>query len=415
MDQAISPQTLLRRRRLRWLTVVAVVVGLAAVVWGLNRLIRPSLSLDDLRVSVVRIGEIANTINAAGVVIPVHEEQVSIPINTRVVQVHAKAGQEVAAGDLLLELDDQTIRLAIDGLDEQIAQQDLRVQSLTLEMQQKHKQLQSEIELLELDLESARLKLQRYQQLGKTGAFSAADLQAAELAVRRTEIELRQRRESVVDTRRATASNIEAAVLQQSILRKSRAQQENLQKQTQVRAPIAGMLAFVLSDPGATVQSGQMVARISELRNYRVEATVSDFYARYLSPGQQVRVHYSGQELGGTVQTLLPEIQNGSVTLLVSLDEPSHPLLRNKLRVDASIITEQKAGALIADSGPAFNGRGRQEVYVVADGYAEKRVLEIGLSDGQRVEIASGARSGDRLIVSDSSRYRHLDRIRVHD
>lgn len=415
MDQALSPQTIHHRRRMRWLALAAAVAGLAGVSWGINHLVRPSLSLDELRIAEVRRGSIANTINAAGVVIPVHEEQVSIPISTRVVQVHAKAGQEVAAGDLLLELDDQAIRLAIDGLEEQIDQQTLRVKTLTLEMQQKQKQLQSEIELLELDLESARLKLQRYRQLGKTGAFSAADLQAAELAVRRSEIELRQRRESVLDTRRATASHIEGAVLQQSILKKGLVQQIDLQQQTRVRAPIAGMLSFVLADPGATVQSGQMVARVSEQHNYRVEASVSDFYARYLSAGQQVRIHYSGQQLAGEVQTLLPEIQNGTVSLLVSLAEPSHPLLRNKLRVDVNIITEQKADALIVDSGPAFNGRGRQEVFVITDGYAEKRSVVIGLADGQVVEIGEGARLGDRLIVSDSSQYRHHPRIRVDE
>ena len=310
-------------------------------------------------------------------------------------------------------MDDQTIRLAIDNLEERIAQQEIREQSLTLEMKQKQKQLSSEIELLGLDLSSAKVKLGRYQRLEKIGASSASDLNAAELVVKRTEIELRQRRESVADTRRATETNIQGAQLQKSILQKELLQQKNVQAQTQVRAPFAGMLTWVLTDAGASVQSGQLVAKVSELHNYRVEASVSDFYARYLSPGQQVRVGYSGQTLLGRVQTILPEIQNGTVTLLVTLDKPNHTLLRNKLRVDVSIITEQKAKALIAENGPAFNGKGRQEIYVISNGVAQKKQLELGLGDGKAVEIISGAKAGDRLIVSDVSRYKHLDSIRV--
>ncbi|MGH8049191.1 MAG: efflux RND transporter periplasmic adaptor subunit [Arenimonas sp.] len=413
MDQPISTETLNRRHRMKLMLGAGLLSSLAFAAWGINRIVSPSVDLDDIRIAEVHKGSIANTINASGVVIPVHEEQVPSPIATRVARVHVKAGQEVAAGQLLLELDDRTIRLAMDNLEERIAQQEIKVQSLTLEMKQKQKQLASEIELLGLDLAAGKVKLGRYQRLEKIGASSAADLNSAELVVKRAEIELRQRRESVADTHQATQTNIQGAQLQKSILQKELEQQKNLQAQTQVRAPFAGMLTWVLTDTGASVQNGQLVAKVSELHNYRVEASVSDFYARYLNPGQQVRIGYSGQTLLGRVQTILPEIQNGTVTLLVTLDKPSHPLLRNKLRVDASIITEQKADALLAENGPAFNGKGRQEIYVINGSVATKKQLEVGLGDGKAVEIISGARIGDKLIISDVSRYKHLDSIRV--
>ena len=415
MDQPISATAIGRRRR-KQMAIAGIALGtLAIAAWSVNRLASPSVALSEIRVSEVHRGSIANAINASGVVVPVHEEQVSSPIQTRVSRVHVKAGQEVAAGELLLELDDQTIRLAMDNLEEQVAQQEIRVQSLTLEMTQKQKQLASEIELLGLDLASARVKLGRYQRLEKIGASSSADLNAAELLVKRTEIELRQHRESVADTRRATETSIRGAQLQKTILLKELEQQKRLQAQAQVRAPFAGMLTWVLTDTGASVQAGQLVARVSELHNFRVEATVSDFYARYLAAGQRVRVGYSGQVLAGQVQTILPEIQNGTVTLMVILDQPGNPLLRNRLRVDASIVTDQKADTLVATSGPAFNGKGLQDVYVISDGVARKRRLDIGLGDGDSVEVISGARAGDRLIVSDTARFKHLDSIRVSE
>lgn len=221
MDQPISAHTITRRQRLRIALIVGAVVVLATSAWAVNRIVSPSVARDDLRIAQIHRGNIANTISASGVVVPVHEEQVASPIQTRLARVHVKAGQEVAAGTLLVELDDRTIRLAIDNLDEQIAQQEIRVQSLTLEMRQKQKQLASEIELLRLDLASAEVRLGRFQRLEKFGASSASDLNAAELVVQRTRIELRQHRESVADTRLATETNIRGAQLQKAILRQS--------------------------------------------------------------------------------------------------------------------------------------------------------------------------------------------------
>jgi len=415
MDQAINPRTLQRRKRLTYLTVGAILVAVCASAWALNRALRPSLKLSEIRVAEVRRGDIANSINASGLVIPVHEELVSSPIQSRVSKVHAKPGQKVAAGELLLELDDHTIRLALDSLKEQLAQQENRIGGLALELEQKRKEIVSKIELLELDLKSARVKKERYTTLRKAGGVSGEDMLAAELNVTRFEIQLRQQRELIEDTRRSTRSSIEGARLQKSILQKQLEQQQTLLQRTRVSAPFAGILTMLLEEEGASVAMGQQMARVSEPNNYRVEATLSDFHARALTPGQAVRVEQDKEILQGRVQTILPEIQNGTIRLLVALDKPNHPLLRNKMRVDVNIITDQKQGALIVDTGPAFNGKGRQPAFVIRDGVARKSELNIGGGDGKAVEILAGARLNDKLIVSDTSTFKQHDTIRIND
>jgi HlyD family secretion protein len=173
------------------------------------------------------------------------------------------------------------------------------------------------------------------------------------------------------------------------------------------------MLTSLIEDEGASVAAGQLVARVSELNNYRVEATLSDFHARLLAPGQPVRVEQNGEVMPGTVHTILPEIQNGTIKLLVDLAAPHNAHLRNKMRVDVNIITERKAGVLVIDSGAAFNGRGAQAAWLVEGGAARKTTLELGSSDGKLVEIINGARPGQRFIVSDTSAFKDLDSIRI--
>ena len=413
MDQALSPTIIKRRRRATLAAAGAALALSCAAVWAVNRAVAPSAGAAELMLGEVRRGSIDDTIGATGIIIPVHEEQVPSPVQTRVAKVHARPGQQVAAGALLLELDSQSVRLELERLKEQLGQQDNRIQTLRLEQEQKRKQLASSIELLQLDLQATRARLLRSQTLRKAGGVSAEDLLTAELNVQRTEIQLRQQQEQVEDVRRTTASHIEGAQLQQSILRKQLAQQEDLLARTQVRAPFDGMLTWLAQEEGAAVAMGQLVARVSDLHNYRVEATLSDFHARRVEHGQAVLVEQGALQLKGKVHTILPEIQNGTVKLLVTLDQPNHPALRNKLRVDANIIASRKDGALVVPRGPAFNGRGRQDAFLVSGGVARKAVLEIGASDGKSVEVLAGARAGDHIVISDISRFKNYDTIRI--
>src|SRR5436305_1783995 len=100
MDRPISEQTIGRRQRTTRALIAGALLTLTLGAWGINRAVGTSVALGDLRVVEVHRGSIANTINASGVVVPVHEEQVPSPIQTKVSRVHVKAGQEVKAGEL---------------------------------------------------------------------------------------------------------------------------------------------------------------------------------------------------------------------------------------------------------------------------------------------------------------------------
>lgn len=416
MDQAISQVVLQKRRRQRWMIALMILMGVCGASWGVNRMVSQSVNLAELRVSTVRTGHIDQTVSASGVVVPVREEQIPSPTQTRIKKVLAKAGQTVKAGELLMLLDDQAVRVAIDNLREQMAQQEIRVQSLGSELDAQLKKIASEIELLELDLQANMVKLARFQKLGATGITSQVDVQAAELAVKRNEVQLRQHRESLIDTRKTTQNHIASARLQRSIFEKQMQLQQSLLEQTQVKAPLDGLLTWAMADEGASVNAGQLIARVSELQNFRVEASVSDFYARYLKPGQAVRVEYGGQIIQGEVQTILPEIQNGAMKLWVSLQEPRHPALRHQLRVETNIVIDQKDNVMLVDMGPAINGQGRQEVFVLKNDRAVKHSVEFGLGNGKQVEVIAHANLGvgDKIIVSDISKFKHLAQLAVN-
>lgn len=413
MDSELSLSVKAARKRKQAVLLGVVLLTISGMSWGIHRLATQSANLSELKISEVRLAPLESSISASGVVVPVREEQLSSPSQSRIHKVIAKAGQTVKAGELLMVLDDKAIRVSMDNLGEQVAQQSLRVQALEQEMEASLRRIASEVELLELDLQSNLVKLARFKKLGATGITSQVDVQASELAVKRNEVQLRQHKESMIDVRKTALSNIASARLQKSIFQKQMELQESLLAQTQVKAPFDGILTWTLGDEGASVSTGQLIAKVSELRNFKVEANVSDFYARHLAPGQAVRVEYSGQVLAGQVQTVLPEIQNGTVKLIVSLAQANHPALRHKLRVETNIIIAQKEQALVVDVGAAINGQGRQEVFVIEGGQAVKRQLSFGVGNGKTVELVAGAQAGSKIIVSDVSKFKHLDSFRV--
>jgi HlyD family secretion protein len=413
MDQPIQPQQTRRRRRMRIAAALLLTASMAGAAWGLQHTFRPSVSASEVVIGQVQRGAISNAISAAGLVIPAHEELVVSPAQTRVLRVRARAGQQVKAGELLLELDDRALRLASDTLHEQIAQQDNRIGALAQELEQKRKQIVAATELLELDLKSARARLARFKALREHGAVSGEDMLTAELNVQRIEIQIRQQQEQLADARRSSDTAIRTAGLDRAILKKQLAQQLHQLDLAQVRAPFDGMLSFVQSEEGSAVQAGQTVARLFGQNDWQVEVSLSDLHARSVQAGQPVRLEQGKQIMAGRVRTVLPEIQNGTMKLLVSLDQPSHPSLRNRLRMDAFIVTGEKPDVLLVPIGPGLSGKGRQPVWRVTNGRGEKIDADFGMSDGRSIEVMGGLRAGERLIVSDMKRYEHLDELRV--
>lgn len=142
MDLALDPGFIKRSQRHKALVIAALLAMLCLVAWDINRVVGPSVEASGLMLAQVRIGNIANTVNASGIMIPLHEELVSSPIQTHVAKAHAKPGQQVRAGELLLELDERAVVLAIDSIRKQLAQPENRIAALALalELSQKRKQ-----------------------------------------------------------------------------------------------------------------------------------------------------------------------------------------------------------------------------------------------------------------------------------
>ena len=411
MDRQITPNRSRQWAKAgKWLGAVALAV---LCLWGINRLMAPSLERSQIRSAMVERGSVAATINASGVVEPLQAQQLSSPLTSRIMAVHVMAGDEVKAGQPLVTLDDTQVAASLSKLRDELALKQVAKKALALNQKKQLRQLKSEQDLLEVDLASHQVKLQRYQVLFKNHTVSALDVNGAELAVKKAQIQLKQLGEQMEDVKQQTITDIERNALEQQILSQQIAQQQQLLDRSVVKAPADGIVTRVNDQLGQSVSQGEMVAIIADLSRYRVKGTLSDMYLSRLAPGQSVAVTVAGKPLKGSITQVLPAVDNGAMSFLIALDNPAAGGLRPQMQVELEVETARVNDSLRIRNGTAFNGGKSQQVYVIRDGIAERRQVSVGMSSTHYVQLLDGVKEGEEVILTDLRDLRHLDQIQI--
>jgi HlyD family secretion protein len=414
MDRPLSVKNINQQKRAIWLKALAVVVIFALFIYSVNWLFTPSVNRSNLRTAKVSKQTITATINAGGLVVPMVEETISSEIASHVSRVFVRTGQHISKGDLILQLDTQKLMLAIDKIKEQIALKDSQIKTKKLIANRFINDIGSRIELLEVDLESRKTKQNKLNKLSFLGTFSSQDLLEAKLNVKRTKIEIRQLNQSIADLKSATQAEIETLNLEKSIFEKALAEQLRLEQFASVKATRNGILSWLKQDAGSSVSAGQPLAKIVDDSHFRIEATLSDFYASQLVPNMSAEITYQNQKLNGKLAQQTPSIENGVMKLSINLEQPDNTLLKNNLRVDVGLIIKTIDDTLVLSKGPYTSGRGIQNVFVIRNNTAYRTEVEIGLGSAKTHQISRGLSENDEVIISDVSEYLHLTQFAIN-
>ncbi|MCO7226039.1 efflux RND transporter periplasmic adaptor subunit [Pleionea sp. CnH1-48] len=414
MDRPISRQA---QRKHQWQSLrkvaipVAVIAILISLVWqGL----KPSINRDEIMTAVVKAGDLNSTISTSGFVRPLVEESIASEINSQVDKVWVNAGQSVTKGTLLMSLDNTRVALEINRLKEQIALKENNIESRQLDARKQINREKSRLELLEVDLDSRKTRLQRLEQLGGIGATSKHDMQEARLNVKRTTIEIRQIKQSVKDLTASTNSEIAGIKLEKSILQKSLAEQERLLDDTQILAPRDGTVTWLKQQEGAAVSEGETLIKIADMSQFHIEASISDFYSPQLSNDMPVQVQIGEDYLTGQVVSIIAANKEGVLNLRVELEQNSSSLLRASQRVDLELITGVEKDTLLVEKGPFVNGAGSHEVFVIQNSTVKKVQARIGASNQNYFQVVKGLSAGDEIIISNVESFKHLNEFAIN-
>ena len=290
---------------------------------------------------------------------PEVERVLSSPLDARVLRLLQRPGAHLKRGDPVVELDVSESELALDKVVKDLKIKENQQAQSRLALEKSLVDLDGRLEVKTLQLQSAQSQLEGDQQLFKDGLFSRESLRRSELNVKQAQIELAQLREERTNAERSTGVQLEGLSLERGALDKEAAQARRLLDLSTTKSDRDGVLTWVVSQEGALVRRGDVIARIADLTSFRVDGTVSDIHAGRLRTGMAAVVRVNDVDLQGTVTEVLPTVENGVLHFTVALAEPSHAALRPSLRTDVLVVTERKARALRLKRGPFADNAAR--------------------------------------------------------
>lgn len=413
MDREIDSGVKRKRLQQRIILMIVPLAGVIAIfIWG-PELIKPSVARDRIRTARVEKGALEAAVMATGLVVPEFEQVLSSPVNARVLRILKRPGANVSIGDSILQLDLNESVLALEKLGQQIELKQNQQSRARLDLDNTLINLENQWEIKSLEYKSARAATARNKELFRQGLLSEERLSEIELAEEKTRFELKQLDETKQKARQMTRTQLEGLALEMKTLEQERTEARRQLELATTRADRSGVLTWVVDVEGATINKGDVLARIADLSTFRVEATISDVHAGRLTTGLPAKVKFNDQTLTGTVSRINPAVKDGVITLFITLDQSSSPLLRSNLRVDVTIATDRKDQILKIRKGPFAGGEGVRDVFVIRGDAAIRTSARFGIAGADHFEVVQGLLEGDEVIISDMSNYMHIKEVRL--
>ena len=171
-----------------------------------------------------------------------------------------------------------------------------------------------------------------------------------------------------------------------------------------VHSPISGVVNHLYLDEGEWADRGKPVAELVDESTLRINVSVPELDVRFLAKGNPVRViidAFQGRHWTGGIHFVAYKADPATKTFLVRVlvdntDGTIRPGMIARVFFLRRVIPEAIAVPLTAilDKG------GERIVFVVEDGVAKSRTIEIGVLAQDRVQVTKGLKAGDKLIVA---------------
>ena len=297
-----------------------------------------------VEVVVARSDTVVDAILATGQIEALQAIELRPDIEGRIARILVQEGREVARGTPLFKVDDA--------------------------------ELQAEVARAEAERDLARQSLARTRELLAQKASSQAELERAEATARSTEAQLQ--------------------------LLKVRLDR------TIVRAPFAGVAGQRTVSLGDYVTSDTRLLTLQTVSPQRAVFQVPERYAERLKVGQEVTFRVAalpGKEFTGRVDFVDPVVQLPGRTITVKAQVPNaRRELQAGMFIEVRLATAVRPGAVIIAEDAVLPLQGANFVWVVVDGKATRRQIELGVRTPGFVEARSGVESGDQVVVAGQER-----------
>jgi membrane fusion protein (multidrug efflux system) len=323
-----------------------------------------------VRTSIVSSGAVSETIEAAGALKPWRDVTVASQVAGTVTAVHCHMGQRVGQGDVLVEVDDELARVAVQEASAAVERAEAQLRQSATDLERGEKLLETD-DISESEWEMLSL---RKHEASAALAAARAQLQRAERALR--------------DTR--------------------------------IRTPFAGSVARRFVEVGTWITLGQPVARVVDLARMKAEFGIPQQRTPDVSVGMAAKLSadlYPGVTFSAEVIRVgvVADPASGQFSLEVAVPQsPSHPL-RPGMAVRLELETRARNDAVLVPKSAIIDRGGDSYVLVVnRSRRAQLRSVKVGDTHGSSREVLSGnLRAGDVVITTGKDGVADGDRVEI--
>lgn len=335
--------------------------------------------------------------------------------STGVVQYHVEAGQSVKAGALLATIASPELASRLSQEQSALAVAMAQVQQMRIDNARAMLEKERARDQALISETSALRESERAQKAYAVKAISEIDLRRAEDTIAAAKI-VRSHAE------RDLALEAQALALQlQNQARLSDRQKTvvgELARQSQalnLTAPFDGVVGVRALADRATVAINQPVISVVDLSAFELDLPISELYAPQLAPGLSASVEREGKRFAAELKSISPEVQNGQLMARVRFSGDVPQALKQNQRLLVRVVLDQRADALIIPRGAYLDQDRGQFVWVFAsETQLVKRAVTLGAIGADQVEVLTGLKAGEKVVLSAISDVEKLQVLHVH-
>jgi len=374
---------------------IVAVVAVAAIALAIWSFLPAAISVETAAVS---RGRFVATVDEDGKTQIRDRYTISAPLSGRLTRIPLKAGDAVSADDVVA-----TIAPAPSPLLDPRSRSEAEERLGTLEAAVER--AKAGMERAQAQFDQAKNDLERVRTLVSTGASTTQALERAELAMRVADREL----SAAQFQSHAADHELNQA---RALLARYQNNPASSAETWTVTAPVAGVVLRVLQESETVVPSGAPLLEIGDTRDLEVVVDVLSTDAVEIRPGADVVIdHWGGTgTLAGRVRRVDPAaftkvstlgVEEQRVNVRIDLTSPAEQWagLGDGYQVDARIVVFSHDSAIIAPTGALFRRGYTWHAFVVKDGRAEDRALELVRRAGRLTAVAMGLAEGEQVIV----------------
>ena len=370
--------------------------------------------MDEFETAFAETGNIEASVTASGTVLPEFEEIKTSPVQSRIIGIYHNTGDKVQYGDSILLLDKKELTSAYEKLYDELNIRKNNINQRRLQLEKNLIDMRTNYEIKKLQAENMATQLEEEKYLDEIGGGTKERIEKAELGLKIARLELEQIRQNIENQEKSMEADIRGLNYEINIQEKNVFELEDKLRLSTIMADKEGVVTWINAQIGKTVNQGDELVKIADLKSYGVTGNISDMHAEKLNIGRQVIVRLNEEtKIKGEIVSISPAVTSNIIEFKIKLNKKAHPSLRPNLKVDVYVITAFKENTVCIKNGAFYKGSTKQDVFVKQDNKLVKREVVFGESNFDLVEITKGITEGEEVVVSDISDYERHQEISI--